>query len=720
MLLRCYPLCLHQLSTSLCYNNEDVRGVSTKILLGFLAVTLVAPTVFFSRPQKAEALLSLAQCIVAKVTALAVAAGPIAGQAALAVMTISPAEAAIAAQAPAGQDWVSCFMKGLVKIIAKTLLHTFVQSIVNWINSGFQGSPSFITNPEGFIADVADQTIGRVIENISPLLCSPFRLDIRLALGLNISLNTEDEIHCRLSDVIANVRGAYDGFVTGTIGSGNLSRWIHIAGTPQNNPYGAYIATTNRLSASIVTAQGQQIKLLDWGKGFRSWRSCEKWGPDIKTKSGATRKGPCIKEGPIKTPGSIIQDQTSGALGTTFRELELANEIDEIVGALINQLLVKAITGVGGLLGASKGSITSGGQSAADELATNAERALAIANVAPPEGINCSLRYYPAMKETTTGSEIYVPDDTLDTVYTNNLGVETVGVRVGDLRAYVEAKYKLVNGTEVNVEKKTGQTWRAYFEQVQLGCSNRFSSIITSSSKASRTQYENEITVPPCSSRAIENSAGVWEENEKVCVKPQEPPALPKFPTLEQRWISLWDAEFNQSRVYSSGGAQYGPRNAAGGFSISDTYGGAQHWWTASLKKTERIKIIMVRTYNDAMSFAPESIELALLPPPTNEVPIVPENIVGNVVFSIVRPAGRPRSEYELSPNSNATVTFWPANVTIEFTTPVEANAIVIKSNSRLMLTSVRLYRPVEEANIPSTTPPPLSPPPEPGLPPGL
>src|SRR3989338_10817234 len=66
VLLRCYPLCLHQLSTSLCYNNEDVRGVSTKILLGFLAVTLVAPTALFSHPQKAEALLSLAQCFAAK------------------------------------------------------------------------------------------------------------------------------------------------------------------------------------------------------------------------------------------------------------------------------------------------------------------------------------------------------------------------------------------------------------------------------------------------------------------------------------------------------------------------------------------------------------------------------------------------------------------------------------------------------------------------------
>src|SRR3989338_2278087 len=122
VLLRCYPLCLHQLSTSLCYNNEDVRGVSTKILLGFLAVTLVAPTVFFSRPQKAEALLSLAQCIVAKVTALAVAAGPIAGQAALAVMTISPAEAATTSQTPAGPHSVSSLLKGVREVIDKTLL----------------------------------------------------------------------------------------------------------------------------------------------------------------------------------------------------------------------------------------------------------------------------------------------------------------------------------------------------------------------------------------------------------------------------------------------------------------------------------------------------------------------------------------------------------------------------------------------------------------------
>src|SRR3989344_447000 len=288
----------------------------------------------------------------------------------------------------------------LANIVAKAALRAITQSLVNWINTGFKGSPSFVTNPEGFLTDIADQTIGRVIEDISPFLCSPFKLDIRFALGLNLSLNNREEIHCRLSDVMANVRGAYDGFVGGTIGSGNLSNWVHIAGTPQNNPYGAYIATTNKLSVGITSATGQQIKLLDWGKGFKSWRSCERWGPNVTDESGrVVRKGPCIKEGAIKTPGSIIQGQTTGALASTIRELELANEIDAVVGALVNQLLVQAMTGVGGLLGASKGSTLIDGQSmsATAALLTDPDKALAISDAQTPPGISCSLRYYPSV-----------------------------------------------------------------------------------------------------------------------------------------------------------------------------------------------------------------------------------------------------------------------------------------------------------------------------------
>ncbi len=63
----------------------DVREVSTKILLGFLFVGLITPTLFFMRPQKAEALVSLAQCFAAKATEAGIAAGGAAVGAALSV-----------------------------------------------------------------------------------------------------------------------------------------------------------------------------------------------------------------------------------------------------------------------------------------------------------------------------------------------------------------------------------------------------------------------------------------------------------------------------------------------------------------------------------------------------------------------------------------------------------------------------------------------------------
>lgn len=688
-LLSGYPLFLPPLSPHSCYNKRNVRGTSAKILLGFLIVTLIAPTLFFARPQKAEALISLAQCIAAQAVGAAQGAAAAVPAAAFSVMTIDATQAMLAGKGPAGQDWIQCFMKGLVRIIAKTLLHTFTQSIVNWINTGFEGSPSFVTNPEGFLTDIADQTIGRVIEDISPLLCSPFRLDIQFDLGLNLSLNTQDEIHCRLSDVIANVRGAYDGFVQGAVGSGNLSRWIHIAGTPQNNPYGAYIATTNKLSIGITTATGQQIKLLDWGKGFRSWRSCEEWGPQVIDASGRViRKGPCLKEGPIKTPGSIIQDQTSGALGTTLRELELADEIDEIVGALINQLLVKAITGSGGLLGVSKGSITSGGRSAAEELLTDPEQALVLSNAAtPPTGIDCRLRYYPSTKKkvNSDGLIIYVVDDSNNQVWTDNFGVgRTVGVEAGNMAPIVPAKYELTqpNGTVFgtpDITKNSGETWKQYFDRVRVGCANQFNSLIADATKDGLNKYSEE-------------TAG----SQSLPTPPPPPPPR----TLESRQISLWEgsAALNQSYVrIDKNGVMYGPQNALSTFSWSDTYGSPPggHWWTASLNKTEKIKIIDFVSYpNEEIPGEIGELILATIPLENAGTPIT-------AAYVALLPQDKKTYFYSNKTNTNAVISHPTTyGTTITFNNPVEANAILISKNDRLVLSSLRVYRPAETSEF--------------------
>lgn len=259
------------------------------------------------------------------------------------------------------KEWVG---DGLVKYIAQTTLRGITQSVVNWINNDFRGSPSFVTNPEGFLSNLANKVIGKTISEIDPLWCEPFRLQMNTAFGVGYGFKgAEEELGCKLTDVIANVQGAYDSFVGGNFTQGGWKSWISITGNQQSNGYGAYLNTVNKIDASIITAGGREIKLLDWGQGFRSWRKCEIPGPEViaTDRHGANildpddpykyvmKPGPCEKEGPIETPGSIIQDNLKQALGSDLMGLNFADEINEIIAALANKMVQKVMTsGLGG------------------------------------------------------------------------------------------------------------------------------------------------------------------------------------------------------------------------------------------------------------------------------------------------------------------------------------------------------------------------------------
>lgn len=363
-----------------------------KLLPPVFAVLLIAPTVFFAYPNKSDAIVGcLASYLFNQGVNLLTGA-------ALSQTKISTYDQAVEAQTSGtkantqGALLKECILDITAKQIARAVLQSFTKSVVNWINKGFEGKPSFVTNPTGFLMDVADREFGREIRKIAPILCSPFRLNLQFALGLQYSLNTKEEVGCRLSDVIANARGSYDSFVSGDFRSGGWRNWVTITNTPQNNIYGAYLGAVGRLDASIISATGEEVKLLDFGQGFKSWRSCDDRAPDEKDKNGKVlRRGECTKPGKIKTPGSILMEQTSGTLQSSLRELEVADEIDEIFGALVNQLLIRTL-GPGGLLGNSEPE-PGGGPSYLDQLVNSPENAERLASIRPPEGINCNEEY---------------------------------------------------------------------------------------------------------------------------------------------------------------------------------------------------------------------------------------------------------------------------------------------------------------------------------------
>lgn len=248
----------------------------------------------------------------------------------------------------------------LAYMAAKIMLQSVTNSVVTWINSGFEGSPAFITDPEAFFTDVADQVAGNFIAGTElGFICEPF--NIRLALNLNYSSSYRQTNYCRLSDVISNVEG-FTAFTSGDFTQGGWNSWFQITQNPSSNPLGAYIGAKFELDRRIASKLGIEQQKLSWGNGFLSWSDCIAYAPpegeDLELdENGEATNAECTKRGPIKTPGSVISEQLNITIGSGQRQLEIADKINEIVGALMGQLVQTVFTqGLSSINSGSRGS----------------------------------------------------------------------------------------------------------------------------------------------------------------------------------------------------------------------------------------------------------------------------------------------------------------------------------------------------------------------------
>ncbi len=254
--------------------------------------------------------------------------------------------------------------------IVNLIIERMSASTVNWINSGFKGSPAFITNPEAYYKDMGDKIAGQFIYSSPNLnfLCGPLRAKIRLALSNNYTQYDRQNWQCSVTGIANNVDAFMNNFENGGWeGFFELSQGPH-------NPIGAYLQVESEMMQQIANQKDLKEKDLLQGKGFMSFKKCTRWrqldqgevselnaifGEDFKDESGAPQGGfdntiECIKE-ETQTPGSVIADQLNTQLGVGQEKLAVADEINEIVSALLNKLVSSVIGGIGsGLRGLSK------------------------------------------------------------------------------------------------------------------------------------------------------------------------------------------------------------------------------------------------------------------------------------------------------------------------------------------------------------------------------
>ncbi len=236
-------------------------------------------------------------------------------------------------------------LDGLAWSIAKQIVSSMIRSLINWVNSGFQGSPAFVQDLKQHMLGILDQAAGQFIQSlggIGEFICSPFRLDVQAALSINYARarsgmpSGPTEGMCTLSGIQSNI----ENFLSGTVES--MDQWVQVTSNPQNTPLGAYLEAEASMNVALRNAAGQEMQLLDFNQGFLSRRICE------GVNGQPSQEGQNCR---ITTPGQVIADQLNHALGAGQDALIQADEINELIGALLSQLANMALQGVNGLLG---------------------------------------------------------------------------------------------------------------------------------------------------------------------------------------------------------------------------------------------------------------------------------------------------------------------------------------------------------------------------------
>jgi hypothetical protein len=203
-------------------------------------------------------------------------------------------------------------MDGLA-FCAKHITIAYLQaSIIKWANEAFDGAAAYVDDLEATINDVANLAFTQTIGEVN--ICAHLRGSVDLSL-LSDLLRSKTK-----TQGIGKCTVTYDREFQAVL-DGNLFNYNdfdNIYSNPMNNTLGAYLETYSRNQTLRNTYEENLKTELGWSKGWWPWKD---------------------ENGRTLTPGAVIEDKILSILRIDTDNLVIADEVDELLFTIFNQLI---------------------------------------------------------------------------------------------------------------------------------------------------------------------------------------------------------------------------------------------------------------------------------------------------------------------------------------------------------------------------------------------
>ncbi len=218
--------------------------------------------------------------------------------------------------------------------LGQKALQQAVEDVMNLVATGGpDGGPLFIQDFGRHLSDAVDRNVQHYINELGYNMQSPFTSDIQGALQQVHSRKSRGE----LLAFDAPSMGDPQAFFGGDFSQGGWDAWYEVVNNPEvNTPIGAYHTAQRGMSTVARKTEREEITKANWADGFKAIEECDAGGRNCQ----------------ITTPGRIVADMLSKALGAPFDTMAGIDSAEQEIDAAFSQLASEALSGANGLLGA--------------------------------------------------------------------------------------------------------------------------------------------------------------------------------------------------------------------------------------------------------------------------------------------------------------------------------------------------------------------------------